>query len=143
MRKILLAVALVSLLTACGSDPALQLADGRRVVRIGMADNEYSVRTLNVRAGTTVRFSFDNTGKVDHEAVLGDARAQAEHEQEMGAGGGAMEDMGMEADAIRVSPGRSGALTRRFEESDDGLIVGCHEPGHYRDGMRLQVKVNS
>ena len=30
-----------------------------------------------------MRFVFENTGKVDHDAVIGDAAAQTEHEREM------------------------------------------------------------
>ena len=48
-----------------------------------MEDNSFEPATCTTSIGQTVRFSFANVGKVDHEAILGDERLQTEHEQEV------------------------------------------------------------
>jgi uncharacterized cupredoxin-like copper-binding protein len=41
-------------------------------------------------------------------------------------------------DAVEVEPGDDGELTYRFEEPGE-YRIGCHQPGHYEDGMRMRV----
>jgi uncharacterized cupredoxin-like copper-binding protein len=170
-------VALAALAAGCGDDgdggddeaglsagPTATTPDGPRTVPVVMTDNAFSPARVEVAAGETVTFAFRNEGTVTHDAVVGDAEAQAEHEDEMRAaeaGGGdhatddtggtdAMEgmdhgdeaggDAGDEA-AITVEPGATGELTHTFA-GGDGLLIGCHEPGHYDAGMRIDVAVS-
>jgi uncharacterized cupredoxin-like copper-binding protein len=150
------AVALISV-AACGggdSDEGRGLSAGDadasddvRTVEVAMVDNEFDRPRIEVGAGETVRFVFTNEGAVTHDAVIGDEVAQAEHEEEMRAAeGGAMEGMdhgseaGGDEGAIRVEPGETGELTHTFS-SGDPLLIGCHEPGHYDAGMRIDLAV--
>jgi uncharacterized cupredoxin-like copper-binding protein len=84
---------------------------------------------------------------------VGDEAAQAEHEAEMRATEsepehGTMSTMshGSEAEgseaAITVEPGATGELTYSFD-TDDAVLIGCHEPGHYDAGMKLTLDVTS
>ena len=138
---------------AAGGTGTTEPAGGARTVEVAMADNAFSPAEVEVAPGETVRFVFTNEGEVTHDAVIGDQAAQAEHEDEMRAaegdaveGGDAMEgrDHGAEAEgdegAITVDPGGSGELTHTFSAGDE-LLIGCHEPGHYAAGMRIDIGV--
>lgn len=175
--RALVALTAVALLvaTACGSDgddddslssgSATTDGAGEQTVDIDMADNAFEPNTLDVEAGETVRFVFTNTGAVDHDAFIGDATAQAEHEEEMraaeDAGSGddmegmddemgsdstemGSDDMGSEDEdehGMTVAPGETGELTHTFTEPGT-LEIGCHEPGHYEAGMKVTVTVS-
>lgn len=91
--------------------------------------------TMTVPAGQEVTFVVTNTGKIDHEFVLGDEMVQAEHEEEMAEG-----HMGDEENAITVDPGQTRELTYTFEEPGETL-AGCHVEGHYAGGMKATIVV--
>ncbi len=136
--------ALVVLLAgaACGSDDtgaATGSGGASRVVEVEMVDIAFEPATLTVAAGEEVTFRFTNTGVVPHDAFVGDEDAQADHEQEVG------DDAGMhhgdeEEDAVTVAPGKTGTLTHTFDETGT-TVIGCHQPGHYEDGMSVDVTV--
>ena len=159
------ALSLAAIAAACGggSDDGSALSSddgvaepgdaGARTVEVAMTDNEFSPSSLDVAAGATVAFTFRNDGTVTHDAVIGDEAAQAEHEDEMRAaesttGDDGMADMGHgtadggDEAAITVEPGASGEITYTFDDEGD-LLVGCHEPGHYDDGMRIALSVSA
>lgn len=71
-----------------------------------------------------------------HEFYIGDEEAQAEHEQEMQAGGMTHD----EPAGISVPPGETKELTFTFAEPGETL-AGCHEPGHYAGGMKATITV--
>ena len=48
---------------------------------------------------------------------------------------------GDDAEAVTVEPGESATLTYTFEEAGT-VEVGCHQPGHYKAGMKMQIDVN-
>ena len=146
------------LATACGGGSGSDDAGGGlspgetddvRTVEIDMLDNEFSPDRIEVSNGETVRFVFSNEGDVTHDAVVGDTVAQTEHEEEMraaesessGAGTGGM-DHGSESEgeggAITVDPGETGELMHTFA-AGEGLLIGCHEPGHYDAGMKIAI----
>ena len=79
-----------------------------------------------------------NTGRAVHDAVLGDEAAQAKHEGEMS--GSAMGEMSGPDSDTTVQPGQIATLTQTFTTAGS-TIIGCHEPGHYKAGMRLTVRV--
>ena len=93
---------------------------------------------MAVPAGEPVTFVVTNTGSIDHEFFLGDEAAQAEHEQEMQAGGMAHDEpMG-----IGVEPGETKELTVTFPEAGT-ILAGCHVAGHYAGGMKANVEIGS
>jgi uncharacterized cupredoxin-like copper-binding protein len=141
MRRFALTVAAAlatPVLAGCGGSDSPSAASSGRAVKITMTDNAYRPASIHVAKGETVTFSFVNDGKVDHEALIGDATAQAAHEDEMAN----MPDMHHGGtDVLTVKPGTTGALTHTFDTSGE-LLVGCHEPGHYSSGMKLAVTVS-
>ena len=147
---IVLAVAagLALVAAACGSDDdgaaAPSDSGDARTVEIDMVDIAFEPETLEVSQGETVRFSFTNRGEIAHDAFVGDTDAQAKHEAEMreaeetGDHGMATEDE--DESAITVEPGQSRELTYTFDEAGT-IEIGCHQPGHYGRGMKIDVEV--
>lgn len=129
------AVTLALLAAGCGDDDTETSDDGVRTVDIDMVDIGFEPDTVEVASGETVRLVFSNTGEVAHDAFVGDADAQTDHEMDM--------EMGHETDeenAITVEPGDTGQLTYTFEEPGT-IEIGCHQPGHYDAGMKIDVTV--
>ena len=145
-RKALLVViaGLTTVVTAaCGDadggsadDPAV------KIVAVKMVDIAYEPEELAVEKGQEVRFVFANEGKIRHEAYIGDADEQAEHEEQMkaGDGGGGHDAHGEGNPKVTVDPGKEGDLTHRFDQAGT-FEIGCHEPGHYDAGMKITVVV--
>ena len=144
MKRLLIipVLAALVLLAACGSDdesPGAGASAGR-TVEVEMRDIAYSVTSVDVRVGETVRFTFKNAGQVEHDAFIGDQAAQDAHEKQMRDGHGDHGDHGKDAKAVSVKPGKSASLTHTFDRAGQ-VIIGCHEPGHYVGGMRITVNV--
>ena len=148
-RLATLAIALTPITAGCGGAKGTSVSPGAsRTVDVTMTDNAYLPTHLTVGQGETVTFRFRNDGAVEHEAVIGDDAAQMRHHEEMSAATAPMEhgkaNHGGEAtdtaDAISVDPGRTGELVHTFTESG-GLLIGCHEPGHWEAGMKANVTI--
>jgi uncharacterized cupredoxin-like copper-binding protein len=107
-----------------------------------------------------VTFRFTNNGAVQHEAIFGGDAEQEAHAEEMAAmdgmdmgdeqmdmdGDGTMDmptsDMSdMDGDFV-LEPGTSGEVTMAFDEAGS-TIIGCHEPGHWEAGMRVEVTITT
>jgi uncharacterized cupredoxin-like copper-binding protein len=148
LRLITVLAAAAVLLAACGdgdSDSDTATGSGTRTIEIEMRDIEFSPDEVSVEPGETVRFVFENTGAIPHDAFIGDQAAQDEHEMEMrdaeGEDGGmdmGDEHGGDESGGITVEPGETGELTHTFREGDE-LLIGCHQAGHYEAGMRVMI----
>lgn len=119
-------------LSGCGGSGA-----GARTVEVSMVDIAFESASLSVRAGEKVRLVFTSRGRTVHDAVVGDAEAQAAAER---AGGGGGHAHGSGPPAVHLEPGESDELTYTFDETGT-LVVGCHQPGHYDAGMRIDVEV--
>lgn len=141
-------VVLTTLVAACGESPGSSSAAtsdagatplGARTVDIAMQDIKFDQTTLTVKTGETIDFRFTNTGKIVHDAFIGDAAAQMEHADEMAHMGDASTHS-MDEAAITVQPGTDGELSYTFAEPGT-YEVGCHQPGHYRAGMTIEVTV--
>jgi uncharacterized cupredoxin-like copper-binding protein len=131
-----------------------------RTVDIKMVDLAFEPKALTVHSGQTVRFMFTNDGESTHDAFIGDAEAQAAHEDEMhspeseGEASDA-QDMGSDEattehmsndemgsdEGITVEPGKTGELTHTFNQPGT-VEIGCHEPGHYDAGMKIKITVS-
>ena len=85
-------------------------------VEVAMEDIKFDTTTLTVTAGETIDFRFTNTGKIAHDAFIGDAAAQMEHEVQMSDASAHP----MEEAAIVLQPGESGELQR---DTVFGLVV--------------------
>jgi uncharacterized cupredoxin-like copper-binding protein len=124
---------------ACGGsdDDTTNANDDVRTIEIEMRDNAFSPDAIAVPAGEEVRLVFHNTGRVDHDAFIGDQMAQDDHEAEMRDDRG-MHHGGDRDAAVTVEPGDTVTLTHTFDAGDD-VVIGCHQPGHYGAGMKLDV----
>lgn len=170
MKRTLVAVALMAVITAaCGggnNSPAMKTdgstgttgmnmggstattnsgAAGTRTVEIKMVDIGYQPNTLSVKRGERIDFTFQNDGKIPHDAFIGDTAAQADHEKEMRTSAQSSTSAGAhmgEGDmmGITVQPGMTGRLSYTFDKTG-AIEIGCHEAGHYAAGMRVAVTV--
>ncbi|MCW2270580.1 cupredoxin family protein [Pseudomonas sp. JUb96] len=123
-------------------------AKADRTVEVVMGDMYYEPRSLQVKAGETVRFVLVNKGAVIHEFSLGDAVMHAKHQKEMIAMQGQMDHAAMghgnrqqgqrmkhdDPNTVMVEPGKRGELTWTFSESTP-IEFACNVPGHYQAGM--------
>ena len=112
----------------------------QRVVEVAMDEFSYSPASLSVRAGETVRFVFRNDGQTLHEAVIGDAAVQDAHER--GTQDGVSNGHGHDVVAVDVGPGATASMVHRFDHAGE-VLIGCHEPGHYRAGMLATITVGN
>jgi uncharacterized cupredoxin-like copper-binding protein len=153
LSRLVLAPAVTLLIAACSSGtgssgaptgasfgvasavPSASQAEIR--VEVTLTDSStIQLASTTVPVGVPVTFVVTNAGAIVHEFLLGDEEAQAEHEQEMLAGGMAHD----EPNGIAVEPGETKELTFTFEEPGETL-AGCHEPGHYAAGMKVAITV--
>lgn len=135
------AAAIFLVVAACGGDDGVKGAAGGeadRTVEIEMVDIAFKPNQLSVKAGETIRFVFLNRGEIEHEAVIGDEEAQAAHKEGVHGGG---YGGSKQAPRVEVFPGETGELTHTFEKPGQ-LLIGCHEPGHYDAGMRVDITVS-
>lgn len=126
--------------SSTASDAASPSLDGSaQVVAVTMTDElRFEPNAFTFSAGETVRFEVTNAGAIQHEFFIGDADAQAEHEEEMVQMGGMAHD---EPNGISVDPGDSQVLEHTFATAGT-ILIGCHEPGHYAGGMMATATVN-
>ncbi len=141
-------------------------SESPRTIDIAMVDIAFDPTAVTVQDGETVRFVFTNEGVVRHEATFGDEAAQEEHGALM-AEAGRMEGMegadpdemdeseaghdesesgddghGDEVPPLVLEPGETGEVLMTFDAADgSSTIIGCHEPGHWAAGMRVDVTI--
>lgn len=136
-------VAALLVSSACATTTESRSRDTDRTVAIQMRDNHFEPDEVQVRRGETVSFQFVNRGSNRHDAFIGDDDAQEAHEREARTNGDAEHHdahAAEEADAITLEPGGRDELTHTFDERGE-ILIGCHEPGHYADGMVVTVSV--
>jgi uncharacterized cupredoxin-like copper-binding protein len=113
-------------------------AEVTRAIEITANDSTtFEPASLSVKSAEIVTF-VTNRGQAAHEFTLGDAAMQQEHASAM-----AHMPAGIAHDSpnsIALQAGQTRRLTWRFGGTGT-LEFGCHEPGHYEDGMRGQITV--
>jgi uncharacterized cupredoxin-like copper-binding protein len=110
------------------------------VVDIVMGPIKYSPLTVVVPAGKKVQFRFKNTSNLVHEALLGSEADQKKHEAEMKEMAGMVMSHPDEPGFISVPAGKTKVLEWTFPKPGRA-IIGCHQPDHYKGGMKLNVVV--
>ncbi|MFJ2680123.1 copper-resistant cuproprotein CopI [Pseudomonas sivasensis] len=123
-----------------------------RTVEVTLQDIAFAPKSLDVKAGETVRFVLVNKGQLLHEFSLGDAAMHAAHQKEMlqmqasgmltSTGMGKMDHSAMgrgamkhdDPNSVLVEPGKTAELTWTFTQAT-GLEFACNLPGHYQAGM--------
>ncbi len=129
-----------------------------RPVPIVMTDFAYSMKTITVKVGETVRFIISNKGAVLHEFNINTEAEHAEHRPMMAM----MMEHGMitpekvinltmtmpdgskmdhtEPNSVLVEPGKSAEISWKFTKAGE-LQIGCNIPGHTEGGMVATLKV--
>ncbi|WP_281686385.1 cupredoxin family protein [Pseudomonas citronellolis] len=134
-------------------------ARATRSVEVTLGEMYFEPKSLQVKAGETVRFVIHNKGSLLHEFNLGNAALHAEHQKEMQQ----MQAMGMltptgmshgmagmdhskmmkhdDPNSVLVEPGKTAELTWTFTRATE-LEFACNIPGHYQAGMvgRLTIE---
>ena len=150
-RAIAFLAASAVIFTACGSDGDDTVGvpgDQPRTIEVAMTDMAFIPNEIDVAAGETVTFVFRNDGAVRHEAVFGNLAEQEAHHAEMAEMGGSDDAMDMgstpheqmtDLHSVIVEPGESIEMTHTFDAAS--TMIGCHEPGHWEAGMKLDIDV--
>jgi uncharacterized cupredoxin-like copper-binding protein len=131
-----------------GSAPTAPAAPAAGMIEIAMVDHAFDPAEITVARGEPATLRFTNKGSVVHEALVGDAAAQASHEADMSEDASShSHDHAMMADephnapsVLELDPGTSGTITHVFDQSGT-IEIACHEPGHYAAGMKIVVNV--
>ena len=146
--RALSAIAAITLIiAACGGQatavaPTTAPVVVSREIAVEMTDFAFTPSSFDIKAGETIRFVFHNSGQLRHEAAIGDEARQTEHEMEMANMAPGMSEMPeSEHDEVTVKRGETETLDYTFDTSGT-LILGCHEPGHYKAGMVASITVS-
>lgn len=109
-----------------------------RTIDISMDDSmRFTPSEISVKAGETVRFFVKNTGKINHEMVIGSLDELKEH-AEMMRNMPAMDHA--DPNMITLTPGQRGGLVWQFDKAGT-VDFACLVPGHMEAGMTGKVKV--
>ena len=112
-------------------------AEVGRTIEMSATDIRFTPKTVAVKVGETVKFQVTNSGKLDHEFLLGDVGGQVEHDKEMLT----MGSMKMaHINGVSIAPGKTASLIWTFTKSGS-LQYACHVPGHYLAGMVGQLTI--
>lgn len=109
------------------------------VIEIEMTEFAFAPDTIDLEAGVPVTLRFTNTGKLLHEAMIGDAHMQEEwasaqdaHDPTDGHHGDLM--------AVTVEPGETRDLEVVIGEPGTWYMA-CHIVGHYEQGQKATINV--
>jgi len=145
MRRLTRAAVAIALATATAlagyavtdaenADATTALGPGLVTVTLGIHYSEFSMSTLKVHAGSTVRFLVRNDDPIEHEFVVGDATVHARHQR------GTHPAHPPVPGEVSVDPGQLGETFYEFDRPGKYLFA-CHLPGHLAFGMRGWVEV--
>lgn len=109
-----------------------------RTVAITMDDTlRFNPDKISVKAGETIRFFLKNSGKLEHEMVLGSMAELTKHAEIMRS----MPDMQhTEPNMARLQPGQRGGIIWQFDSAGT-VDFACLIPGHMEAGMVGQINV--
>jgi uncharacterized cupredoxin-like copper-binding protein len=121
--------------TARADAAPTELGPGLVTVTVDIRYSHFSLSTLHVHAGTTVRFLIHNDDPINHEFIVGDARVHLLHE------------LGHEKvhppvpGEVSMPPDSIGETFYQFPTPGRYLFA-CHLPGHFAYGMKGWVVVD-
>ncbi|BAU49976.1 hypothetical protein SVA_3440 [Sulfurifustis variabilis] len=109
-----------------------------RTIEVTMGDDmRFTPDRIKVKAGETIRFFVRNTGRMQHEMVLGTMGELKEHAAMMRA---QPHMTHADPNMTSVRPGRLGGMVWRFDAAGT-VHFACLVPGHLEAGMLGQVEV--
>jgi uncharacterized cupredoxin-like copper-binding protein len=109
-----------------------------RAIEVEMSDSmRFNPAAITVQRGETIRFIARNTGRVNHEMVLGTKQELKEHAALMRK----FPDMQhADPNQVSVKPGETGELIWRFTKAGT-FDFACLQPGHFEAGMVGKIAV--
>jgi hypothetical protein len=117
-----------------------QASQVTRTLELTMSDAmRFTPANVIVKAGETIKFVLNNTGRVKHEFVLGTDKELKQHYQQM------LKFPEMEHDEpnmVTVAPGKAGVVIWTFTQAGT-VDFACLLPGHYGAGMKGSVAVSA
>lgn len=114
------------------------LSHVNRTVQIEMNDKmRFIPAKIAVRKGETIRFKLKNSGKMDHEFVLGTKQELEKHNDLMEKFPEMEHD---DPNMIIVAPGKTGEIIWHFTKNGQ-VSFACLLPGHFDAGMKGNIKV--
>ena len=109
-----------------------------RTVEVVLSDDmRFTPSAIDVKADETIRFFVRNSGKVDHEMVLGQLDDLKAHAKEMQANPGMVHK---EPNQVYLKPGQRGGMVWQFTQAGT-VDFACTVPGHLEAGMVGKVNV--
>lgn len=109
-----------------------------RTVKVEMNDTmRYTPATMTVKKDETVRFVVTNSGKIQHEMVLGTPEMLKEHYEMMKKMPGMQH---ADANQVTVAPGGTGEIVWHFTKAGQ-VDFACLQPGHWEAGMKGAISV--
>jgi uncharacterized cupredoxin-like copper-binding protein len=103
--------------------------EGPRTVDVTIHFSRFSVSSIPVSTGETVRFVIRNEDPIDHEFIVGDRYVQLVHEN------GTEPSHGPKPGEVTVPAGATAETTYTFPATPAHIEFACHLPGHYAYGM--------
>lgn len=149
-RSFVGALALAAAVPASAHGPGHVMSGGKigearkvtRVIEVVATDHAFSLKSLQVKDGETVRFVVRNEGTDPHELIIGTVAEHAEHRQMMREAierqkKGEQNSMAAmdHSSGVWVEPGKTATFVWTFARTAN-LEFACNVSGHYEDGMR-------
>lgn len=107
--------------------------DVNRTITIEASEIAFNLKSIDVKAGETIRFVLINKGEQPHEFALGDAAEQSAHREMMSEMAG-MEMEHTEGNSVSAEPGETKELIWTFTKAGQ-FEFSCNYPGHSELGM--------
>ncbi|MES1991682.1 MAG: cupredoxin family protein [Pseudomonadota bacterium] len=104
-----------------------------RAITIEASEIAFDVKSIDVKAGETIRFVLINKGEQPHELALGDADEQSAHREMMSEMAG-MKMEHAEGNSVSAEPGETKELIWTFTKAGT-FEFACNYPGHSELGM--------
>lgn len=109
-----------------------------RTVAVSLGDDmRFTPSQISVKAGETIRFFVKNSGKLQHEMVIGTLDELTSHAEMMRTMPGMKH---AETNTVSLAAGQRGGIVWQFDEAGS-VDFACLVPGHLEAGMVGQVQV--
>ncbi|MEX2487888.1 MAG: multicopper oxidase domain-containing protein [Nitriliruptoraceae bacterium] len=119
------------------------------VIDVEMVDFGYVPSRIELEAGVPAILRFTNTGRLVHEAMVGDAHMQEEFaaagdhgDGQNGTGHDDSDDHHGELMAVTVQPGETADLEVVIDEAGEWFVA-CHLVGHLEQGQIATIDVSA
>jgi uncharacterized cupredoxin-like copper-binding protein len=112
-------------------------ADVTRTVRVSMRDDDFDVKSIQVRAGETIRFVIKNDGYEPHEFGIASPQEHLEHRAMMKQMPNMQHD---DPNVVTVDAGQTKEIVWKFGKDAD-VEFACNIPGHAERGMTGKFRV--